>query len=397
MPGRLFLRLSILMFMQYFVWGSWYVTAGTYLLFTLEFSGREVGLVYGSSSIAAICSPFIIGLIADRYFAVERVLMVLQILGAVMLWFLSELKDFTLFYPAIIVYMLIFIPSFSLTNAICFQSLDDAKTQFPKIRVWGTVAWIVAGVLVSLLQVEYNSTPLKLASVTSFLLAMYSYTLPRTQPPASRYKSLRSLLFSDGVKSLLKDKGFRILILCLALICIPGAYYYSFVNPFLNDMGVKNAAGKMAVGQFTEILLMLALPILFRHFRLKWIIAAGLFCWGFRYLILSIAVPHNVEWLYMIAIALHGPAYVLALLTAQILIDVKVPSELRSTAQGFFSLLTLGLGAFVGAYIAGETITLFTDNMHVKDWNTIWMIPAILGLLVTIAFVKSFRGLGKAK
>ena len=383
------------MFLQFFVWGSWYVTAGTYLMQGLGFTGTQIGLVYGSSAVAAAISPFAIGLLTDRYFSTEKVLGILQFSGAIVLYILSYTRSFNLFYPLILVYMLIFIPSFSLTNAVCFQHLKDAKTEFPKIRVWGTIAWISSGVLVSYLKIEAVAVPMRIAALVSLLLAFYSFTLPSTKPPAAKVSSFKAMLTSPELRKLLDDNGFRILIFCIALICIPSAYYYSFLNPFLNEMGIRHAAGKMAVGQFTEIIIMLSLPFLFRYIKLKWLILTGLTFWGLRYLIIAYAVQDNIEWMYMLAIAMHGPSYVLALLTAQILLDIRVPSELRSTAQGFFSLITLGLGAFIGSFVAGKTISIYTISANEHLWGRIWLIPAVFAFIVALIFAIKYKGMSR--
>lgn len=386
-------RLCILMFLQFFVWGSWYVTAGTYLMQGLGFSGTEVGLIYGSSAVAAAISPFLIGMLADKYFPLVRILFILQISGAILLFLLTRLQQFAIFYPVMLVYMLIFIPSFSLTNSICFYHLKDTKAEFPKIRVWGTIAWISAGLLVGFLKIEDQSTPMLIAAFCSLILAAYSLTLPVTRPPLTGVQSFRDVLKSDQFNNLIRDKAFRVLMIALALICIPAAYYYSFLNPFLNEVGVSNAAGKMALGQITEIVLMLALPFLFRVCTLKLVVFIGLFTWGLRYLLLSLGVALNSEWLYMLCIALHGVAYVMSILSAQIVLDIRIPSELRSTAQGFFSFLTLGLGAFIGSFLAGQTVSLFETSAHAHDWFWIWLLPGIFGIMVSFYFVTNYKSI----
>ncbi len=379
------------MFIQYFVWGSWYVTAGTYMLQTLHFSGREVGLVYGTTAISASLSPFLMGYIADKYFSVEKLLVVLQFSGAILLYILSELVNFSYFYPIILLYMLIFLPAFSLTNSVCFHHLKDTRTEFPRIRVWGTIAWIMSGLLIGFLNIESDDMPLKIAAVVSFILGCYSLTLPVSKPLIKLSKSFREIFWGEEIRTLFKDRGFRTLMISLSLICIPAAYYYSFVNAFLNEQDVSNAAGKMAVGQVTEIFVMLALPFLFRTFKLKYLVFTGLICWGVRYLLLSLGLYYESEWYYMLAITLHGPAYVLAILSIQIILDIRVPNEMRSSAQGFFSMLTLGLGAFIGTYFAGETVSLYSISDSTHLWGTIWLIPGVFGTLVAVYFLLRFK------
>lgn len=384
-------RLCLLMYLQFFVWGSWYVTAGTYFLETLQFSGREVGLIYGSSAIAALVSPFLTGYLADRYFSIEKILTVLQFFGGIMLYVLAHIDQFVYFYPAILLYMLIFLPSFSLTNSISFYHLTDTKTDFPRVRVFGTIAWITAGLLIGSLDIEHKNTPMLIASGCSFILGLYSLTLPSSKPSISKSKTIKEVLLSEELHALFHDRGFKVMVISLALICIPAAYYYSFVNPFLNEIGVNNAAGKMALGQLTEILVMVSLPVLFRMFSLRWIIFTGLFCWGIRYLFLTLGASYNSEWLCLLAVSLHGFAYVFAILSAQILIDIRVPSELRSTAQGFFSLVTLGMGAFLGSYFAGETVQFYDLGNGLHDWPMIWFIPGVFGLFVAFLFLIRYK------
>jgi nucleoside transporter len=287
--------------------------------------------------------------------------------------------------------MLLFIPSFSLTNSLCFYHLKDSKTEFPKVRVWGTVSWILAGVLIGFLKIEDKATPLIVASMSSLLLSIYCLFLPHTPPIIHKSASILSLIKSKSIDLLLKDNPFKVLLLSVVLIYIPASYYYSFVNPFLNEMHVVNAAGKMAIGQVTEIGIMLSLPFLFRIWRLKVIIFIGLLCWGIRYLIFVAGIYFDSELLYLLALLLHGAAYVMSILVAQILIDIKFPNALRSSAQGFFSFLTMGLGTFIGTFAAGETVASFQSPGGVHDWTSIWVIPGVFGILVALFFYYNYR------
>lgn len=393
----LYVRLSILQFIQLFIWGSWFVTAGTYLLETLQFSGRQVGLVYGTIAIAATVSPFFLGYLADRFFAADKLLVILHILGGFLLYSLSFQTDFTWFYSILLLYTFCFIPTFSLANALCFHHLPDAKRDFPRVRVWGTIAWILVGLLIGYLRIEPTVTPIKIAAGVSFLQAIYCITLPTT-PPSAQAKSNNFLSAFRGpeISQLLRDRNFQVMVLAIGLICIPSAYYYSFVNPFLNEIGVENAAGKMSLGQATEIILMLALPWFFRIWRLKTIIFVGLLCWGARYGFFMLGLNWEQEWLHMIGIALHGAAYIFAMLSAQIYLDTRVPAHLRSTAQGFFTLLTVGLGALIGAFIAGEAVSYHTLEGGLHNWYSIWQLPAWFGVVTALVFWWQFKGKDKA-
>ena len=390
MTRGLQLRLSFLHLMLYFTWGTWFVTAGTYCMKTLGFSGIQVGMIYSTTAIAATVSPLITGIIADKYLSIEKLLSISHFCGAILLFSISKVSTFTHFYILILLYTLIFLPGFSLTNALSFYHLKDVKKDFPKIRVWGTIAWIIAGVMVSALNIEDSSTQFVIAASFSAILTFYSLTLPHTPPVIEKGESIFQILQQDDMKLIMGKSGFLIIFICVGLICIPSAYYYSFVNPFLNEMGVENAAGKMALGQITEIFTILLLPFFFRIWKLRFIIFVGLFTWGFRYLLLIVGIKTGLEVFYIISLSLHGIAYVFALLATQIAIDIKVPNKLRSTAQGFFSFLTLGLAAFIGTLTAGKTVSYFSlETGH--DWSTIWLIPGLFGLLVAFGFIIFFR------
>lgn len=383
------------MFLQFFLWGSWFVTTGTYLLETLQFSGRQVGMVYGTAAIAATVSPFFLGVLADRLFASEKLLAILHAIGGLLMLLLGYMHTFPGFYLVVLAYMLCYLPTFSLANALCFHHLEDVKKEFPPIRVWGSVSWILAGLLVSYLGVEDQVVPIQIAAGTSFIQAAYCLSLPHTPPSSVKGPSLFRSLFSPEIKALLQDRSFMVMIGAIALICIPSAYYYSFVNPFLNDIGMENAAGKMSIGQVTEIVFMLTLPWFFRIMRLKTILFMGLAGWGIRYGLLMVGIETGNEWWYYLSLSLHGIAFIFAMLSAQIYLDTRVPDHLRSTAQGFYSLLTLGIGALIGAYIAGETVSSFTLANGQQDWYAIWQVPFIWGTVVALGFFLLFKSKAK--
>jgi len=391
----MYARLSVLIFFHFFLWGSWFVTAGTYLISNLEFSGSQIGLIYSTTAISAILSPLAMGVLADRYFSVEKILTILYITGGGLLWWMSYITSFPLFFIAILIYMLVFLPSFSLANSLCFHHVQDARFDFPKIRVWGTIAWIIAGIIVGTLRLEDQPITMRIAGSISFLLAIYCLTLPSTPPTHQSGGTIWEFLKGKEITDLFKDRSFVILISSVAVICIPTAYYYSFVNPFLNEMGVVNAAGKMSIGQVTEIVLMLLLPWIFRIFRLKYIIFTGLFLWGFRYLFFVIGIEYHLEWWYLTGLLVHGAAYIFATLTSQIYLDTRVPRHLRSTAQGFYSFLTFGIGAFVGSIIAGGTVSAFNMGPNQHDWQTIWMIPSVIGIITAFVFLLLFKNKSK--
>ena len=259
MKLKLQVQLSAMMFLQFFVWGAWFVTTGTYLMQTLKFSGTEIGLVYGAPALAAIISPFFVGLLADRFFSAEKLLGLLHLAGGMVLLLVAQIQSFYWFYPAILFYTLLFSPTFSLSSALCFHNLKNAQKDFPKIRVWGTIGWIVIGLIIGYLEVEPTVIPLQIAAGSSFFMGLYCFTLPRT-PPLSRASRFRlSDLLGAETLALLKNRSFLVLMVSLTLITLPSSFYYSFVNPFMNELGIKNAAGKMSIGQMSEIFFIMIL------------------------------------------------------------------------------------------------------------------------------------------
>lgn len=395
MQKQILFKLSVLQFLQFFIWGSWFVTAGTYFLQNLQFSGREVALIYASFSIAATITPLFLGILADKIFAVEKLLAFLHFMGAILLFALSYTTSFYIFYGLMFLYVLCYVPTFSLSSSMCFHHIENVKKDFPVVRVWGSIAWIIASALISFLNIEDQNIPFKIAAFSSLLLAGYSLLLPHTPPQTSDKPSFWQSLKGKEIQELIRNRALVVMIVSVGLISIPVSYYYSFVNPFLNEVGVQNAAGKMALGQVVEILLMLLLPFFFRVLRFKTILFIGLLLWGMRYGLFMMGYTYNKEWLLILGILLHGFAYIFGLLSVQIYLDTKVPVSLRSTAQGFFSLLTMGIMAILGAAIAGEFVqaNVLADGSH--DWNSIWSFPAIFGVCVAILFYIFFKDKSK--
>lgn len=391
MKIALYLKLSTLFFLQFFIWGSWYVTLGTYLLQTVGFNGREVGLIYGTMAIAATVSPFLMGRLADRLFATEKMLAVLNLASGIVLLLVASLKIFWLIYLLLIVYFLLFVPTFALASALSFFHIPNSAKNFPKVRVWGTIGWVIAGILISYLDLEKQAGPMRIAALASVVTAIFCLTLPHTPPQDQSRPTSVKQFFGPEIMALLRRPSFAVMIICMVLIAIPSGFYYSFVNPFLNEIGMVHAAAKMSIGQLSEILVMLLLPFLYKRVRMKWIIAAGLFFWGSRYFLFAFGNNEAlVSWLYL-AIIVHGMAYSFSFLTAQIYVDKIAPPQIRGTAQGFVTLVTMGIGALIGSYIAGEVVKIFTASDGSHNWQAIWLVPAIFGCLVTIGFILFFK------
>ncbi len=389
MPNSLHIRLAFQMFLQFFIWGSYFVTLGTYLLKTLGFSGQEVGLVYGTTAIAAMVSPFLLGMLADRHFPTERLLAALNISGGVLMLIASSVQAFWPFYSLILIYTFSYMPTFSLNAALCFHHLKRPTRDFPRVRSLGTLGWIVAGLLVGFLNIETEVTPMYISAGASFLAGFYSLTLPKT-PPQGNKASIKDWIGPE-VRKLFQDPSFTLLMLIMVLVSIPIAFYYSFVNPYLNEIGIENAAGKMSLGQVSEIFFMLILPWFIKRFGLKITIFIGLFTWGARYLMFAYGDNGDLSWVIYTAILLHGLAFVFSGLSVQIYLNNRVPVSLRGTAQGFYTFLTLGLGTLIGSFLAGNVVTIFTTPSGAFLWQRIWYVPSGIGILVSIYFLLRFK------
>lgn len=384
-------KLSILMFLQFFMWSSWYVSGGTYMIQTLGFSGTQVGLIYGSFAIAGLISPFISGILADRFFSTEKLLAFFHLLGGCLLIAVSFFEDFSWIYLLILIYNFLYVPTTALSSSITFHHIEDRQRDFAPIRVWGTIGWVVAGFCVGILAWETTHYPWWLAGVSSIVTGIFCFFLPKTPPSATaKRRSLKALL-SGGSGDLLRNRAFGVFIIGITLIRIPASFYYSFVNPYLYEIGVPNPTGKMALGQLAEILLVLTVPFVLRRIGLKRLLVLGMFAWGFRYLLFALGSADTGMWLIYLAIILHSVTYTYTSLVGQIYVDESVPIELRASAQGFMVFLTTGFGPLIGAYLAGGIVEHYTlaDGSHY--WWGIFLVPAIIGIATSVGFALGFR------
>lgn len=393
MKTTTYLQLALMMFLNFFVWGIWFVTMGTYLSTRLGASGIEIGVAYGTQSLGAIIAPFVIGLIADKYFAAQRILGILHLLGASLLYFISQEASFNGFYPYLLVYMIIYMPTLALVNAISFKQLSNPEKEFSFIRVWGTIGWIAAGLLIGWMALEKNGTleqTFKIASLVSLVLGVYSFALPHTPPPkAGTSTSVGQILGLDSLR-LLKDKNFLIFFLASLLICIPLAFYYQETNIFLNEVGVTNAASKMTLGQMSETLFLFLMPFFFIRLGIKKMLLIGMLAWVIRYLLFGFGDAGSGMWLLYGGIILHGICYDFFFVTGQIYTDQKAGEKIRSSAQGMITLATYGVGMLVGFWLAGLIAEHYkTASGH--DWTSIWMIPAGISALILVAFLIFFK------
>jgi nucleoside transporter len=378
------------MFLQYFVWGAWYVTMGTWLGETLHFSGEQIGLAAGSTALAAMISPFFVGMFADRYFATERILAALHVVGGAVLFFASTQTAFGPFYTILLVYTLCYMPTLALSNSISFRQMQEPGREFPPIRVLGTIGWIVAGLIIGTLRWEATALPLRLAAAGSIVLGVFCLALPHTPPhKVGSGVRMRDILGLDALK-LMADRSFAVFVLGSFLICIPLQFYYAFANPFLNELSVTNAAGKMTLGQMSEIGFMLVMPWCFRRLGVKYMLLVGMAAWTARYALFAFGDNAALVWMLYGGIVLHGVCYDFFFVTGQIYVDRHAPGDLRAAAQGFIAFVTLGVGMFIGSWASGRVVDAFRLGAG-HDWRSIWLVPAGGAAAVLLLFAVLFR------
>jgi nucleoside transporter len=390
------IKLSLMMFLEFFIWGAWFVTMGTYLAKVLNSEGFQIGAAYSTQSLGAIIAPFIIGLIADRFFSAQRILGILHLAGAILLYMVAKAENFLQFYPFILGYMIIYMPTLALVNSVSFRQMNDPSKQFSTIRVWGTIGWIVAGWIIGYAMHWEEKGLLRntfyMASAVSAFLGFFSFLLPDTPPKGNEgtKPTISDMLGLEALK-LLKDPRFLKFFLASVLICIPLAFYYQNANLFLNDAGMKNAAGNMTFGQLSEVGFMLLLPLFLKRFGLKVTLLVGMAAWAIRYLLFAYGDAGPGIWMLFSGIILHGICYDFFFVSGQIYTDFKAGERIKSSAQGLITLATYGLGMLIGFFLAGKIYNSYALPEGGHDWKMIWLIPAGIAFVVLLGFALSFK------
>jgi len=389
------MRLSLMMFLNYVVWGAWYVTLDTYLTATLKFTGTQASAVFATTALASMVSPFFIGLIADRFFSTERVLAALHLIGAVFLYLVTRVTSFGGVYLVMLAYCLCFFPTIALTNALALRQVKNAGAEFPLIRVFATIGWIVIGLAIGWLKLETSSHMFLLAAVASLAMSAYSLTLPHTPPLGKGQPVTIGTILGLDALIMLKRRAYLVFIVASILACIPLTFYFTFTNTYLNEVGVVNAAGKMTLGQVAEVGAMLLMPFIFRRVTVKAILVAGLMAWSLRYGLLAYGNPGAGMWMFYVAILLHGICFDFFFMTGQLYTDQEAPAQLRGTAQGFLTFVTYGVGMFIGSHLSGVAVDFFTSTSGAtvtRNWTGFWLSSsagAFAILLVVAVFFQS--------
>ncbi len=395
------IKLSSMMFLEFFIWGSWFVTLGTFIGNNLHATGSQSAAVFSTQSWGAIIAPFIIGLIADRFFNAERILGILHLVGALLMYQMYKAADISTFYPYVLSYMILFMPTLALVNSVSFNQMKDPEKEFSTIRVWGTIGWIVAGLLISYIYHWDSSEGISagmlkytflMAGIGSLVLGLFSFMLPATPPKVSTNEKVKisEILGLDALK-LLKDKNFAIFFVSSILICIPLAFYYQNANPFLSNIGLDNPTGKMTIGQMSEVLFLLLLPVFFSRFGFKKTILVGMLAWAVRYALFAYGNAGDLSFMLIIGIALHGICYDFFFVSGQIYTNSKAGVQYKSAAQGLITLATYGIGMLIGFEVAGMITDTYKLSDGAFDWKMIWIIPAGIAAVVFLLFSLFFN------
>lgn len=382
-------QLSVMMLLEYFIWGAWYVTMGTYMTEFLGASGSQIGAAYSALAIATIISPFFVGMVADRYFSAQRIMGVLHLVGGLLLYLATQVGDNNAFYWIILVYSLLYMPTIALSNSIAFAQMTDAGKQFPWIRVFGTLGWILAGLMIGFLSIEKTASTFHMAAAISVALGVFSFLLPNT-PPKGKTEGAASKALGTEAFVLFKDKPYLIFFIAAILVCIPLSFYYGFANVFLNALGMENAASKMILGQASEAVFILAIPFLFNSIGVKKMLILGMLAWILRYVFFAFGNIDSGVWMLYAGIILHGICYDFFFVTGYMYTEKKAGEKIKNAAQGLFTFATYGVGMVIGTRFSGATTDYYTVE-GAAQWQSIWMVPAYIAIAVLIYFLLFFK------
>ncbi|MBX2895308.1 MAG: nucleoside permease [Cyclobacteriaceae bacterium] len=388
MKPVVFTKLSAMMLLEYFIWGAWYVTMGTYMSEFLEATGKEIGAAYSALAIATMISPFFVGMVADRFFAAQKIMGVLHLIGAVLLFSatLVDKDSASIFYWIILLYSLLYMPTIALSNSIAFGQMTDPGKQFPWIRVFGTLGWIAAGILISTLGLDKSALTFQMAAIASLALGIFGFVLPNTPPKG---KTSESALGTEAFV-LFKDKPYLIFFIAAILVCIPLSFYYGFANVFLNDKGMNNVAFKMTFGQISEAVFILAIPFLFNQIGVKKMLLLGMTAWILRYVFFAYGNIDTSVWMLYAGIILHGICYDFFFVTGYMYTEKKAGDKIKNAAQGLFTFATYGVGMVIGTRFSGFTADYYSVD-GAFQWQSIWMVPAYIAIAVLIYFILFFK------
>lgn len=394
-------QLSFMMFLEFFIWGGWFVTLGAFLGNNLSATGAETAMAFSTQSWGAIIAPFIIGLIADRYFNAERILAVLHLIGAALMYQMSQITEFSVFYPYVLGYMIAYMPTLALVNSVSFNQMTNPAKQFPYVRVFGTLGWIIAGWVISLgfkwdsiqnIEQGALSNTFLMVAIASVILGVFSFTLPKTPPSINKDEkvAISDILGLDALK-LLKDKNFLIFFISSVLICVPLAFYYQNISLFLTEYKVENSTIWASLGQMSEVLFMLLLPFFFKKYGFKKTILFGMLAWVIRYVLFAYGNAGELFFMLVLGIALHGICYDFFFVSGQIYTDSKAGEKVKSAAQGLITLATYGVGMLIGFWVAGQIADNYLIAKNTHDWQSVWVIPAGFALVVFLLFALVFK------
>ncbi|MFE3848478.1 nucleoside permease [Flavobacterium sp. LB3P45] len=400
------IKLSIMMFLEFFIWGAWFVTLGTFLGNNLKASGSETAAIFSTQSWGAIVAPFIVGLIADRYFNAEKILGILHLVGAFLMYQMYQSEEVGMFYTYVLSYMILYMPTLALVNSVAFNQMKDPEKEFANIRVWGTIGWILAGLSISFIfhwdtaeaiSEGFLKNTFLLAGIAALILGLFSFSLPKTPPKVSDEKiKIGDIIGLDALK-LLKDKNFAIFFISSILICIPLAFYYQNAHPFLTESGVENPTGKMAIGQISEALFLLLIPVFFTRFGFKKTILIGMLAWAIRYVLFAYGNGGELSFMLIIGIALHGICYDFFFVSGQIYTNSKAGEKYKSAAQGLITLATYGVGMLIGFAVAGWITDNYKTLEGTINWEMVWIIPAGIAFAVFVLFALLFNEKNKGE